>query len=156
MVIRDSRTRIFYRSPLSLSAYEELRRRVLAGASACDLGQIFLVREGMTAWLAHQTTCATPVRPAADQKPCVAGATTTFTLPRPLTPQQQRATHPGVRQQIDALLEKYTDAQLADRLQLRFGEGKMALVPTLLAMTVEGPASARRWCVRRSGLPLRG
>ena len=26
----------------------------------------------MTAWLAHQTTRAAPVRPAADQKPCVA------------------------------------------------------------------------------------
>jgi DNA invertase Pin-like site-specific DNA recombinase len=55
------------------------------------------------------------------------GATTTFTLPRPLTPQQQRATHPGVRQQIDALLEEYTDAQVADRLNeknLRTGTGE--------------------------------
>lgn len=59
-------------SNTSVAAYEELRRRVLAGGSACDLGQIFLLREGMTAWLAHQTTRATTDRPAADQKPCVA------------------------------------------------------------------------------------
>jgi hypothetical protein len=50
-----------------VAAYEELRRRVLAGAGACDLGQIFLLREGMTAWLAHQTTRATTDRPAADR-----------------------------------------------------------------------------------------
>ena len=59
-------------SNTSVAAYEELRRRVLAGAGGSELGQIFLVREGMTAWLAHQTTRAAPVRPAADQKPCVA------------------------------------------------------------------------------------
>jgi hypothetical protein len=35
------------------------------------------------------------------------GATTTLTLPRPLTSQQLRATHPEVRQQIDALLNEY-------------------------------------------------
>jgi hypothetical protein len=41
------------------------------------------------------------------------GATTTLTLPRPLTAQQLRATHDDVRQQIDALLDEYTDAQVA-------------------------------------------
>ncbi|MBN1570131.1 MAG: hypothetical protein JXA73_19975 [Acidobacteria bacterium] len=41
------------------------------------------------------------------------GATTTRTLPRPLTPQQRRATHEPVRRQIDALLDEYTDAQVA-------------------------------------------
>jgi DNA invertase Pin-like site-specific DNA recombinase len=54
------------------------------------------------------------------------GATTTLTLPRPLTPQQLRATHPEVRQQIDALLDEYTDAQVANQLnkqQLRTGAG---------------------------------
>src|SRR5436309_6116468 len=37
------------------------------------------------------------------------GATTTLTLPRPLTAQQLRATHEDVRRQIDALLDEYTD-----------------------------------------------
>lgn len=41
------------------------------------------------------------------------GATTTLTLPRPLTAQQLRATHPEVRAQIDTLLDEYTDAQVA-------------------------------------------
>ncbi len=40
------------------------------------------------------------------------GATTTLTLPRPLTQQQLRATHVEVRDQIDALLNEYTDAQI--------------------------------------------
>jgi DNA invertase Pin-like site-specific DNA recombinase len=47
------------------------------------------------------------------------GATTTLTLPRPLTSQQLRATHPEVRQQIDALLNEYTDAQVASVLNGR-------------------------------------
>ena len=54
------------------------------------------------------------------------GATTTFTLPRPLTAQQLRATHDDVRQQIDALLDEYTDAQVARSLNergLRTGAG---------------------------------
>ena len=54
------------------------------------------------------------------------GATTTVTLPRPLTAQQLRATHADVRQQIDALLDEYTDAQVAHRLNergLRTGAG---------------------------------
>jgi hypothetical protein len=54
------------------------------------------------------------------------GATTTLTLPRPLTAQQVRATHDEVRQQIDALLGDYTDAQVAQILNehgLRTGAG---------------------------------
>ena len=54
------------------------------------------------------------------------GATTTLTLPRPLTAQQLRATHEDVRQQIDALLDEYTDAQVAHHLNergLRTGAG---------------------------------
>ena len=54
------------------------------------------------------------------------GATTTLTLPRPLTPQQLRATHEPVRRQIDALLDEYTDAQVARILneqKLRTGAG---------------------------------
>jgi DNA invertase Pin-like site-specific DNA recombinase len=47
------------------------------------------------------------------------GATTTLTLPRPLTAQQLRATHPEVRQQIDALLEEFTDAQVVHTLNVR-------------------------------------
>ena len=55
-----------------------------------------------------------------------AGATRTLTLPRPLTAYQLRATHPDVRQQIDALLGEYTDAQVAHILNergLRTGAG---------------------------------
>jgi DNA invertase Pin-like site-specific DNA recombinase len=48
-----------------------------------------------------------------------AGATTTLTLPRPLTAPQLRATHPEVRQQIDTLLGEYTDAQVAHVLNER-------------------------------------
>jgi hypothetical protein len=40
------------------------------------------------------------------------GASTTLTLPRPLTAQQQRATHLDVRRQIDRLLDEYTDAKV--------------------------------------------
>jgi DNA invertase Pin-like site-specific DNA recombinase len=47
------------------------------------------------------------------------GATTTVTLPRPLTAQQLRATHADVRAQIDALLDDYTDAQVAHVLNER-------------------------------------
>jgi len=54
------------------------------------------------------------------------GATTTLTLARPLTAPQLRATHVDVRQQIDALLDEYTDAQVAHLLNergLRTGAG---------------------------------
>jgi hypothetical protein len=54
------------------------------------------------------------------------GATTTLTLPRPLTAQQQRATHVDVRREIDALLDDYTDAQVANIMnerRLRTGVG---------------------------------
>ena len=54
------------------------------------------------------------------------GATTTLTLPRPLTAQQLRATHEPVRRQIDALLDEYTDAQVARILndqEMRTGAG---------------------------------
>lgn len=55
------------------------------------------------------------------------GATTTLTLPRPLTAQQQRVTHDDVRQEMDALLNEYTDAQVAHHLNergLRTGAGE--------------------------------
>jgi len=54
------------------------------------------------------------------------GATTTLTLPRPLTAQQLRATHEPVRRQIDALLDEYTDSQVARILneqEMRTGAG---------------------------------
>jgi DNA invertase Pin-like site-specific DNA recombinase len=47
------------------------------------------------------------------------GATRTLTLPRPLTAPQLRATDPAVREQIDALLDEYTDAQVAHILNER-------------------------------------
>jgi hypothetical protein len=54
------------------------------------------------------------------------GATSTLTLPRPLTAPQLRATHEDVRRQIDTLLDEYTDAQVAHQLNqrgLRTGAG---------------------------------
>jgi DNA invertase Pin-like site-specific DNA recombinase len=47
------------------------------------------------------------------------GATTTLTQPRSLTAQQLRATDDDVRRQIDALLDEYTDAQVARVLNER-------------------------------------
>ena len=47
------------------------------------------------------------------------GATTTLSLPRPLTAAQQRVTHDDVRQQLDTLLDEYTDAQVAHVLNER-------------------------------------
>jgi len=47
------------------------------------------------------------------------GVTTIRTLPRPLTPQQLRATHEDVRQHIESLLNEYTDAQVARILNER-------------------------------------
>ncbi len=47
------------------------------------------------------------------------GATTTLTLPRPLTAQQMRATHEDVRRHIEGLLDEYTDAQVARILNER-------------------------------------
>ena len=47
------------------------------------------------------------------------GAITTLKLPRPLTAQQLRATHENVRQEIDRLLDEYTDAQVANILNER-------------------------------------
>jgi DNA invertase Pin-like site-specific DNA recombinase len=54
------------------------------------------------------------------------GATTTLTLPRPLTAWELRATSPEARQQMNALLDEYTDAQVAALLNergLRTGAG---------------------------------
>ena len=47
------------------------------------------------------------------------GVTTIRTLPRPLTPQQLRATHEDVRLHIESLLNEYTDAQVARILNER-------------------------------------
>jgi len=47
------------------------------------------------------------------------GATTTLSLPRPLSAPQLRATDPAVREQIDLLLDEYTDAQVAHILNER-------------------------------------
>jgi len=77
-----------------------------------------LLIEDVTLLKQHQITAAVRFR---------GGATTTVTLPRPLTAQQMRATHPEVRQHIDALLDEYTDAQVAHLLNergLRTGAGE--------------------------------
>ena len=55
------------------------------------------------------------------------GATTTLTLPRPLTAWELRATSAEARQQMNALLDEYTDAQVAAILNergLRTGAGE--------------------------------
>src|SRR5262249_33877888 len=80
-------------------------------------GEGHLLIEDVTVIKQRQITAAVRFR---------GGATTTLTVPRPLTAQQQRATHDDVRQQIDALLAVYTDAQVAHILNergLRTGAG---------------------------------
>jgi len=50
-----------------VAAYEELRRRVLAGASfGGHFGLALLLREGLAAWMARGSACSVPVAPAAD------------------------------------------------------------------------------------------
>ena len=93
------------------------------------------------------------------------GATTTLTLPRPLTAQQLRATHADVRQQIDALLDEYTDAQVAHILNergLRTGAGdafdsSQRPVGPLLGQAQEpqGALARRRHADRASRSPAR-
>jgi hypothetical protein len=53
----------------SVALYENLRRCVLeeAGACDCDLGQIFLLRGGVVAWMAHGTTRTAPADLTADR-----------------------------------------------------------------------------------------
>ncbi len=54
------------------------------------------------------------------------GATTTLTIPRPLTAWERRATSADTRQHMNALLDEYTDAQVAAVLNergLRTGAG---------------------------------
>jgi hypothetical protein len=55
-------------SDTAVALYEELRRCVLveAGACDCDLGQIFLLRGGVVAWMAHGTTRTAPANLTAD------------------------------------------------------------------------------------------
>ena len=69
-----------------------------------------LLIEDVTLIKQHQITAAVRFR---------GGATTTLTLPRPLTAQQLRATHADVRTQIDVLLNDYSDAQVAHILNER-------------------------------------
>jgi DNA invertase Pin-like site-specific DNA recombinase len=76
-----------------------------------------LVIEDVTLLKQRQITAAVRFR---------GGATTTVTLPRPLTAQQMRATHADVRDEIDRLLDEYSDAQVAHLLNergLRTGAG---------------------------------
>ena len=106
-----------------LAVDDEARRRVLALAT--DFPAVWrdpktpdrerkrmlaLLIEDVTLTKQQQITVAVRFR---------AGATTTLTVPRPLTAQQLRATNPDVRKQIDALLAEYTDAQVARVLNER-------------------------------------
>jgi DNA invertase Pin-like site-specific DNA recombinase len=113
-----------------LAVDEEARQRVLALAT--DFPAVWwdpntphrerkrmlgLLIEDVTLIKQRQITAAVRFR---------GGATTTLTLPRPLTAQQLRVTHEDVRQQIDTLLDEYTDAQVAHVLNergLRTGAG---------------------------------
>jgi DNA invertase Pin-like site-specific DNA recombinase len=102
---------------------DEQRRRVLALATEFPAvwrdpstpdrerkRMLALLIEDVTLIKQHQITAAVRFR---------GGATTTLTLPRPLTAQQLRATHAEVRQQIDVLLNDYFDAQIAHLLNER-------------------------------------
>jgi hypothetical protein len=106
-----------------LAVDDEARRRVLALATDFPIvwrdprtpererkRMLALLLEDVTLTKKSQITVAVRFR---------AGATTILTLPRPLTAQQLRATNPDVRQQIDALLGEYTDAQVARVLNER-------------------------------------
>ena len=76
-----------------------------------------LIIEDVTLLKKHEVTVAVRFR---------GGSTTTLSVPRPLTGQQLRATHPDVREQIDTLLDEYTDAQVAHMMNergLRTGAG---------------------------------
>ena len=76
-----------------------------------------LIIEDVTIVKKHQLTAAIRFR---------GGATTTLTLPRPLTAWELRATNEDVRGQMDALLNEYTDAETANILNergLRTGAG---------------------------------
>ena len=84
-----------------------------------------------------------------------AGATTTLTLPRPLTAQQLRATHPDVRQQIDTLLDEYTDAQVAHVLNER-GLAHRRRRRLRCDAASSGSASPRSFRASRSGLLAAG
>jgi hypothetical protein len=57
-------------SGTAIAEYEELRCRVLARAGACDCdrGQIFLLRGGIVAWMAHGTTSTAPTNPTTDRQ----------------------------------------------------------------------------------------
>ena len=57
-------------SDTSVALYEDLRRRVLVGAGACDCdrGQIFLLRGGIVAWMAHGTTFTAQTNPTTDRQ----------------------------------------------------------------------------------------
>jgi DNA invertase Pin-like site-specific DNA recombinase len=102
---------------------DEQRRRVLALATEFPTvwrdpntpererkRMLALLVEDVTLIKQHQITAAVRYR---------GGATTTLTLPRPLTAQQLRATHPDVREQINVLLDDYTDAHVAHILNER-------------------------------------
>jgi hypothetical protein len=113
-----------------LTVDEPARRRILALAT--DFPAVWrdpytphrerkrmlaLLIEDVTLVKQHEITAAVRFR---------GGATTTLTLPRPLTAQQMRVTHDDVLQHIERLLHEYTDAQAARLLNergLRTGAG---------------------------------
>jgi hypothetical protein len=56
----------------SVAAYEDLRRRALVENGFGDLGQIFLVREGLVAWMARARTDLVSAKVTAVKDPVAA------------------------------------------------------------------------------------
>lgn len=57
-------------SDLSVTAYENLRRHVLAGtAFGSHFGLLLLLRDGLAAWVSRCATSSAALEPAADREP---------------------------------------------------------------------------------------
>ncbi len=155
-----------------LAVDDEARRRILALAT--DFPAVWrdpatpdrerkrmlaLLIEDVTLTKRREVTAAVRFR---------AGATTTLTLPRPLTAQQLRATRPEVRAQIDTLLDEYTDAQVARVLNergLQTGAGDpfdavsvqwvrfSAKLPSLKARLLAAGMLTTRQLTEKTGVP---
>jgi len=74
-------------SDLSVAAYENLRRHVLAGtAFGSAFGLVHLLREGLAAWVSRSATSCAALEPVADR------------APRPATPNVSDGIRAGIVQ----------------------------------------------------------